>query len=109
MFTLIDYLTADGKDPFKSWLADLADRQARARVVIRVQRMVSGNFGDCKVLTDGVCELRVDYGSGNRVYYARVAEQLLLLLVGGDKRTQQSDIETGIAYPRDWKRRACNE
>ena len=54
MFDLLDYQMADGRDPFKEWLADLADRQARARVAVRVQRMVAGNFGDHKPLSDGV-------------------------------------------------------
>jgi len=60
---------------------------------LTVQRMASGNFGDYKQLADGVCELRIDYGPGYRVYYARVGSKLILLLVGGDKRKQQVDIE----------------
>ncbi len=91
------------------WLADLADRQARARVAVRVQRMASGNFGDHKSLTEGVCELRIDYGPGYRVYYARVGDKVLLLLIGGDKRKQQADIDTAVAYLKDWKRRTHND
>lgn len=89
----------------KEWLADLADRQARARVLVRVQRMAAGNFGDCKPLSGGVWELRVDYGPGYRVYYARAGKRLLLLLVGGDKRKQQADIDTALSYWEDWNRR----
>ena len=62
MFKVSDYLTDDGHDPFKEWLANLADRQARARVVVRVQRMAAGNFGDCKPIADGIWELRIDHG-----------------------------------------------
>ena len=109
MYEITDYLTREGVDPFLDWVRGLSDRQARARVLVRVQRMASGNFGDYKQLSDGVCELRVDYGPGYRVYYARVGRKLILLLVGGDKRNQQADIETAIAYLKDWKRRNDNE
>lgn len=105
MYQISDYLTADGCDPFKEWLAHLADRQARARVLVRVQRMAAGNFGDCKPIAEGVWELRIDYGPGYRVYYARAGEKLLLLLIGGDKRKQQADIDTALAYWNEWNRR----
>jgi len=105
MYEVIDYLSSDGCDPFKDWLAKLADRQARARVVVRVQRLRAGNFGDCKPLADGVWELRIDHGPGYRVYYARAGNALLLLLVGGDKRSQQADITQAVEYLQDWKRR----
>ncbi|MBI3284502.1 MAG: type II toxin-antitoxin system RelE/ParE family toxin [Burkholderiales bacterium] len=105
MYQISDYLTEDGRDPFKEWLADLADRQARARVLVRVQRMAAGNFGDCKPLTEGVWELRIDHGPGYRVYYTRTGGKLVLLLIGGDKRKQQADIDTAVAYLKDWNRR----
>jgi putative addiction module killer protein len=105
MYQVTDYLTADGHDPFKEWLASLTDRQARARVVVRVQRMAAGNFGDCKPITDGVWELRIDHGPGYRVYYARSGKKLLLLLIGGDKRKQQADIDAAVMYWKDWNRR----
>ena len=105
MFQLIDYLTESGRDPLKEWLADLADRQARVRVVTRLGRMAAGNFGDCKALEDGVWELRIDHGPGYRVYYARAGNEVILLLIGGDKRKQQADIETAVGYWKDWKRR----
>ncbi len=105
MFDLLDYQMADGRDPFKEWLANLADRQARARVAVRVQRMAAGNFGDHKPLIDGVWELRIDHGPGYRVYYAQAGQRVLLLLIGGDKRRQQADIETAVRYWQDWQRR----
>jgi putative addiction module killer protein len=105
MYQVTDYLTEDGRDPLKEWLVSLADRQARARVLVRVQRMAAGNFGDCKPVADGVWELRIDYGPGYRVYYARVGAELLLLLIGGDKRKQQADINSAVAYLNDWNRR----
>lgn len=102
---LTDYLTPEGGSPYQTWLECLADRQARARIVTRVLRMRGGNFGDCKPLEDGVWELRIDHGPGYRVYYARAGRRLILLLVGGDKRTQQADISTAIRYWRDWQAR----
>ena len=104
MFRVSDYLTDDGHDPFKEWLANLADRQARARVVVRIQRMTAGNFGDCKPIADGVWELRIDHGQGYRVYYARAGAKLILILIGGDKRKQQAEIETALEYWKNWKR-----
>lgn len=70
--------------------------------------MAAGNFGDCKPLSDGVWELRIDYGPGYRVYYARAGEKLLLLLAGGDKRKQQADIDTAIGYWKSWNRRVAS-
>ena len=104
-FETLDYLTPEGRDPYADWLAGLAERQARARVVVRVLRMAAGNFGDCKPLSDGVWELRIDHGPGYRVYYARAGERLILLLVGGDKRRQQADIGAAVDYWKDWQRR----
>lgn len=106
-FEIAHYLTSDGTDPFNRWLAKLVDRQARARVLVRVDRLAaSGNFGDCKPVGEGVYELRIDYGPGYRVYYARSGTALVLLLIGGDKRTQQSDIKAARDYWKDWQQRS---
>ncbi len=105
LYELLDYLTESGAVPFRSWLTSLADRQAQARIIARLQRMAAGNFGDSKPIAEGVWELRIDHGPGYRVYYARAGKELLLLLVGGDKRKQQADIETAISYWQDWNRR----
>ncbi len=105
MLEVLDYLSPDGKDPFIQWLAGLADRQARARILVRVQRMAAGNFGDCKPLQDGVWELRIDHGPGYRVYYAQAGKRLILLLAGGDKRKQQADIAAALAHWNDWQHR----
>ena len=74
-------------------------------MLVRVLRMGAGNFGDCKPLHEGVWELRIDYGPGYRVYYARAGKRLILLLAGGDKRKQQSDIATAIERWNDWQHR----
>lgn len=67
--------------------------------------MASGNFGDVKPVGDGVWEARVDWGPGYRVYYAQAGKQLVLLLIGGDKRKQQSDIKLAHEYWKDWQLR----
>ena len=77
---------------FATWLRKLRDEKARARIQIRIRRLSMGNFGDVKFVGGGISELRVDYGPGYRVYFQRKGNLLVLLLVGGDKNTQQADI-----------------
>lgn len=79
---------------YASWFASLKDRTARAR--IRIRRMSLGNPGDVKPVGSGVSELRIDYGPGYRVYFVQRGEALVILLAGGDKRTQSKDIHTAI-------------
>lgn len=105
MHNIQHYLSDDGHDFFMEWLENLAGRQARARVVVRVQRMAGGNFGDCRAVGSGVWELRIDHGPGYRVYYAQAGKTLVLILTGGDKRTQRADIALAIEYWEHWNRR----
>ena len=105
MHDIQTYQSEDGREPYADWLARLADRQARARVIVRVQRMAADNFGDCKPLDGGVWELRIDWGPGYRVYYALAGRRVVLLLAGGDKRRQRADITTALKYWQDWQRR----
>lgn len=105
MIELRRYITAEGKDVFGEWLARLKDPRAQAKVVVRLDRVVAGNFADCKPLRGGVSEFRIDWGPGYRVYYAMLGKSCVLLLVGGDKRKQSSDIERAIAYLKDYKER----
>ena len=99
------YVTQKGKDVFGDWLLRLADAHARARIAIRIDRLATGNFGDCKHLSHGVSELRIDQGPGYRVYYAMVGSVCVLLLCGGDKRKQSSDIGRAIEFLKDYKQR----
>lgn len=101
------YQTARGAQPFAEWLGGLADRQARARIQARLARAASGNFGDVGPVGEGVLELRVDWGPGYRVYFARVGNVMVLLLCGGDKRTQQRDIRRAKEYFEDYKARTA--
>jgi len=105
MFELFRYQAADDREPFTEWLSALRDRQAKARVLARLERLGVGNFGDCKPCRDGVRELRIDWGPGYRVYYAQIGKTVVLLLVGGDKRTQRTDISRAVDYLQDFKRR----
>lgn len=105
MYQIEHYLSSDGRDPFAEWLASLADRRARAFTLARVGRMEAGAFGDCKPVGDGVWEARIDYGPGYRVYYARAGHRLVVLLIGGDKRKQKTDIEDAVDYWNDWQER----
>lgn len=79
-------------DLFATWLRKLRDEQARARILIRIRRLSLGNFGDVKPVGEGVGELRIDYGPGYRVYFLKVGALIVLLLIGGTKKTQDADI-----------------
>jgi putative addiction module killer protein len=99
------YRTATGKYPFEVWLAGLRDARARARISVRLLRLQTGLFGDCKSVGAGVHELRIDYGPGYRIYFGQEGQTLVLLLCGGDKGTQTSDIEKAHGYWQDYKAR----
>lgn len=105
MYQVLDYLSPEGHDPYSQWLMGLSDRRARARILTRIGRMAAGNFGDCKPISDGVWELRIDWGPGYRVYYAQAGKRLILLLAGGDKRKQQADIAAAVSRWHDWQNR----
>jgi len=100
------YLTESGRDVFGDWLGVLKDIRTRARVLARVDRLATGNFGDCKYLGSGLYELRLDFGPGYRVYYALVGRTCALLLCSGDKRTQAADIRRARTYLEDYRERS---
>ncbi len=87
------------------WLRKLRDVQAKAAIIRRLNRLEQGNFGDFKPLRDGVYELRMNIGPGYRVYYAQSGKTVLLLLCGGSKKTQDTDITRACACWRDWQNR----
>ena len=104
------YLTTSSRqDVYSAWLRRLRDGQAKVAVIRRVARMELGNFGDHRFCRDGVWELRIDVGPGYRVYYALSGHRLVLLLCGGDKRTQDADIDRAVDYWQDWQRRSDDE
>ena len=87
---------------FDTWLSRLKDRQARARIEVRIDRLASGNPGDVKPVGSGVSEMRIDYGPGYRVYFMRRGAIWIVLLCGGDKRTRAADIKQAIRIAEDW-------
>ena len=90
-------------DKFSNWLHQLADRRARARVEARVRRLTLRNPGEVKPVGEGVSEMRIDHGPGYRVYFMQLGKQFVLLLAGGDKRTQVQDIKAAIELAREMK------
>ncbi len=102
---VVAYQTREGHVPFNEWLDELDDQNAVARILARLARVRQGNLGDCKSLGEGVSELRVDYGPGYRVYLGQKGRILVILLCGGDKRTQERDIQRAKRYWQDYKQR----
>src|ERR1035438_5276767 len=88
-------------DLFANWLRKLRDEQARARIQIRIRRLSLGNFGDAKPVGEGVSELRIDYGPGYRIYFRQIGNLLVILLVGGSKKNQETDIAKAKKLARE--------
>lgn len=103
--TILLYTSANNKSPFEEWIKGLRDRNARAKINIRIARVRLGNFGDHKSVGEGVYEMRIDYGPGYRVYYGKLGETVVLLLCGGDKDSQEKDIRKAKEYWHDYKMR----
>jgi putative addiction module killer protein len=99
------YVSRSGRDIFDHWPTSLADARAQAKIAVRINRIAIGNFGDCKSLGHGLFELRIDWGPGYRVYYTMLGAFCILLLCGGDKRRQSSDIDRALGYLKDYKER----
>ena len=85
---------------FARWLDGLRDIRARARVQVRIERLAAGNPGDVRPVGEGVSEMRIDYGPGYRVYFKRIGREIVILLAGGEKRTQPTDIKTALRLAR---------
>lgn len=103
---ILEYLTEDGRNPFREWLLGLRDGQTRARVRVRLNRVRLGNLGDSRSVGGGVNELRMPFGPGYRVYYGRKGAAIVILLCAGDKGTQQRDIRQAQRYWEDYQSRA---
>jgi len=88
-------------ETFAKWLDGLRDIHARARVQVRVERLAEGNPGDVRPVGEGISELRINYGPGYRVYYTMRGRVVIILLAGGDKRTQAADIKTALRLARN--------
>lgn len=105
MIELLRYQREDGSEPFTDWLASLRDKIAQARIRVRLRQVEAGNLGDCEPVGEGVIELRVHVGAGYRVYCGRHGKTVVMLLCGGDKRSQAADIKYARMLWSEWKRR----
>jgi putative addiction module killer protein len=99
-----EYVLPEGRKPFSDWLDGMDDRKAKGIIDSRVRRLRTGNFGDCKAL-ESIFELRIDYGPGYRIYCGKKNHTCVLLLAGGSKKTQDSDIKTAKHYWSEYKKR----
>jgi putative addiction module killer protein len=105
MIELLRYQRADGREPFTEWLHSVRDKEAQARIRVRLRHVQAGNFGDSEPVGEGVLELRVHIGAGYRVYCGRHGKSVVVLLSGGDKSTQVADIKRAKELWSQWKRR----
>lgn len=103
---VIVFAEENGNEPFTQWLYDLKDSVGRKRILIRITRLEQGNYGDCEPVGEGVSELRMFFGPGYRVYFGEDAENIVVLLCGGDKGSQQQDIKKAKDY---WQEYLTNE
>ncbi len=97
------YQDSIGKEPYTSWIQSLKDARTKARIQQRIRRLELGHFGDHKSLGQGIWELKLDFGPGFRIYYAEEASEIVILLCGGDKKSQERDIEKAKAFWKEYK------
>ena len=88
---------------YADWIDSLRDVQGRARILVRIERLAAGNPGDVKTVGNGVSELRIDFGPGYRVYFSNNGREIVILLAGGDKSSQATDIKTALRLARNLK------
>lgn len=96
------YETLFGDCPFDDWFEKISDSCTRAKILIRLDRLKLGNFGDCHSVGDGISELRIHYGPGIRLYFSTIGNKVILLLCGGTKKTQNKDIIKAKVYYKDY-------
>jgi putative addiction module killer protein len=97
------YRKSSGIEPFTQWINKIKDETVKARIRRRIDRLYFGNEGDCKLVGQGVFELRLDFGAGYRVYYGKVDDVIIVLLSGGDKKSQTKDIQLAKQYWKELK------
>jgi putative addiction module killer protein len=104
--TIIVYTDKAGKEPFTKWLYGLKDDRSRRRILTRLRRIEQGNYGDCKPIQTGLFELRLFFGPGYRIYFGEDGDTLVILLYGGDKNSQDNDIQKAIIYWNEYNSNA---
>lgn len=102
MYNIIKYKDNSGNEPFSNWINSFRDISIAGRIERGILQLEKGNFGDCKYLSEGVYELRFFFGSGYRVYFGRDGKDVIILLCGGDKSSQNKDIEKAKNYLKDY-------
>jgi len=102
---ILHYRTVEGRIPYREWVESIADTALRAAIQARVRRLAFGAFSDWKTVGGGVCELRIHFGSGHRLYFGRDGQSVVILLCGGDKRSQSADIKRAQNYWKDYEKR----
>jgi putative addiction module killer protein len=103
------YITPNRKQPFSEWLASIKDKTTEARIRRRLDRLSLGHYGDVKGIGDGICELRLQFGSGYRIYFGELDNKIVLLLCAGDKGTQSRDIQKAKIYWHEFMGRKSDE
>ena len=101
MIEVFRYQTEDFNEPVTDWLQSIKDKRAQAQIRIRLKRLEAGNFGDCHSVGESVQELREHHGAGYRVYFGRHGQVVVILLIGGTKKSQPADIKTAKEYWED--------
>ncbi len=97
------YITSDGRIPFHEWFDSLRDQKAKVKINKRLNRVKMGNLGDYRSVGEGVCELRIDYASGYRIYFGQIGAIIVILICGGDQKTQTQDIRKAKEYWNDYR------
>lgn len=100
---IIVYVDENGNEPFNEWLHNLRDIKGKRRISARIERLASGLYGDCESVGEGVLEMRLFFGPGYRVYFGEDDKNIVVLLCGGDKSTQDKDIKNAKLYWKDFK------
>lgn len=101
--TILAYEDEHGNEPYTEWFTRLRDAQSKARIEIRLKRLAAGLYGNCEPVGEGVSELRMFFGPGYRVYFGEEADNIVILLCGGDKSTQKQDIKTAKDFWKEYK------
>lgn len=100
---IIIYADENGREPYRNWIDNLKDKKSQQRIRARIRRLGEGLYGDCDSVGDGVSELRMFFGLGYRVYFGEDADNIVVLLCGGDKNSQSRDIRNAKEYWKDYK------
>lgn len=101
---ILYYTTTSGKQPVRKWLENIKDSMTQAILYKRIRQAGMGNFGNTRSVGGGVNEFKIDFGQGYRIYFGLHKDKMIVLLVGGTKRTQQADVETAKDYWNHWKK-----